>query len=137
MRSPDVRIAVLYEVTTRVANVAQALSRILLETLPQQAADISRRGVRQRLPVRLAFEDPRHRVGHGIAREDGAAGEYLEQHATERPDVRPLVHHLAPRLLRAHVGRRPEDHPFPCAADGREGWRAREVGSGPVAGRRL
>ena len=37
--------------------------------------------------------------------------EHLVEHAAERPDVGALVHRLAARLLRAHVGGRAEDHP--------------------------
>ena len=36
----------------------------------------------------------------------------------ERPDVRALVDRLAARLLRAHVGRRAEDHPAPVVIAG-------------------
>ena len=49
-------------------------------------------------------------IGQGIAntvtRERAFAGQHLEQHASERPDVAALVGWLALRLLRTHVGGR-------------------------------
>ena len=44
------------------------------------------------------------------------AGQHLEQHAAERPDVRALVDRLPASLLGAHVGRRPENAPVSGSA---------------------
>ena len=55
-------------------------------------------------------EDARDHVRDGLARERLAAGEALEEHAAERPDVGAPVDRLAARLLGAHVGRGAEDH---------------------------
>ena len=46
-------------------------------------------------------------------RNSGATSEHFMKHAAERPDVGPLVDRQTARLLRAHIGGRPEDHPFP------------------------
>ena len=70
-----------------------------------------RRARRQRAPVRLAFENRGDRVRDRLAGKCAAARQHLVQHAPERPDVGPLVDRLAARLLRAHVGRGPENHP--------------------------
>ena len=47
-----------------------------------------------------------------------AAGQHLEQHDAERPDIRAPVDRLAARLLGRHVGCRPEDHAHPVIAAG-------------------
>ena len=47
-----------------------------------------------------------------------SAREQLEDHATERPDVRPLVHRLSASLLRAHLGSGTADDTRRRAHDG-------------------
>ena len=66
-------------------------------------------------------------VGSGLAAERRPAGEALEQHAAERPDVAAPVHRRAARLLGAHVGGGAEDD----AGHGR-GARRSSVGELPV-----
>ena len=53
--------------------------------------------------------------------------EHLEEHDAERPHVRALVGRPAPRLLGAHVCRRPEDDAFFRPA-GRQRRRLRHIG---------
>ena len=65
-----------------------------------------------------------------------AARQHLVEHAAERPDVRPLVDRLPARLLRAHVGRRPENHPVTRAADAGS-RRLCQIRAGGIAARRL
>jgi hypothetical protein len=60
------------------------------------------------VPVRLAVQDRRDRLGEGRARESPLSGEHLVQHTAESPDIATTVHILTPRLLGAHVGRRPQ-----------------------------
>ena len=61
-------------------------------------------------PVGFVLDDRGERVGDRLAVRNGRrAGQHLVQHAAERPDVRPLVHGLAARLLRTHVGSGAED----------------------------
>ncbi len=98
-----------FDQETRVAHVAEAFGRVLPETPSQELADEGRGAGRQRLPVRLALEDARERVGWRRASERGPAGERLEERAAERPDVRAAVHGAAARLLGAHVGSGSED----------------------------
>ena len=47
----------IIQVHSRVADVAKAASRILLETALQQTMNVRRRGFRQPRPVRFALED--------------------------------------------------------------------------------
>ena len=47
---------------------------------------------------------------HRLAVEEPLAGEHLEEHDAEGPDVGALVDRLAARLLGRHVGGRAEDH---------------------------
>ena len=46
-----------------------------------------------------------------FAIERASAGQHLEQHDSECPDVHPFVDGLSHRLLRRHVGRRTENQP--------------------------
>ena len=88
---------------SRVADVAQAVERILRQA-PLEQLHHPRRGRRgQRRPVRLAGQDARNGVGHRLTGECAAAREQLVDDATERPDVCPLVRGLPASLLRAHV----------------------------------
>ena len=64
----------------------------------------------------------------GRAAEQHLPGQALPQHAAERPDVAALVDVLAARLLRAHVGRRAEDHAGHRSGGGH---RRRDDGSAP------
>ena len=92
---------------------------------------------RQARPVDLVLEHVGEHVGDQLAGEEPGAGEHLEQHDAERPDVGTPVDRLAARLLGRHVGGGAEDH----ADLGRGGQRrrVRRVGdcawSRPVRGR--
>jgi hypothetical protein len=97
----------LLQLQPRVADVAQAPVLLFLETAPQQPDERGRRLLRQRLPVRLAIQDRRHRVGEGRALEGPLPGKHLVQHAAESPDVAATVRVLTPRLLGTHVRRGP------------------------------
>ena len=84
-----------------------------------------RGGVRrgQRGPRRLLRHDADDEVGDIVAGKGALAGEHLEEHAAERPDVGAFVDRLALRLLRAHVGGGPDDHAQPA---GHRGHRRRQ-----------
>jgi len=86
----------------------------------QQPRDAWLRRSRKRPPVRIALENLGDDVRDGVARECRAARQHLVEHTAEGPEIGALVDRLAPRLLGAHVGRRPENHPVTRAAD-REG----------------
>jgi hypothetical protein len=77
------------------------LSRIFLEASPQQADETWRDIRRQPRPRRLHLDDAGDRIGDVVALERAPASEHLEQHAPERPDVRPFVHDPATCLARA------------------------------------
>ena len=87
-----------------VADVPQALLRILRQAAEQKPPNRHRRRGRQRRPVRLALEDLRDRVRDRVARKRHAPGQHLVEHAAEGPDVGALVDRQAARLLGAHVG---------------------------------
>ena len=63
----------------------------------------------QRRPLRLAGQDRGEHVAHRLALEELAAGQHLEEHDPEGPDVGPPVDRLAAGLLRRHVGGGAED----------------------------
>ena len=90
----------------RIAYRLQPLTRILLETSLKQRA---RRGSAGRAAGRSSpgssLTTAASRPGTGFAAERRPAGEHLEQHASEGPDVGALVDRLASGLLRRHVGR--------------------------------
>jgi hypothetical protein len=92
-------------------DVRQALVPVLLEAACQQPSDRRRGGIGQRAEIRFALQHACERVGDVFTIEGAAAGQQLVEHAAERPDVGPLVDRTAARLLRAHIGRRPEDQP--------------------------
>lgn len=56
-----------------------------------------------------------------VAGECRAARQHLVEHAAEGPETRALVDRLPTRLLGAHLGRRPQNHPVTRATE-REGW---------------
>ena len=99
----------LLDLEARVANVAEAAHRVLLQTAPEQAHE-PRRNVRaERRPAGLRRQDGRHRVGDRLASERSPPREALVEDAAEGEDVGPFVDRLAARLLRRHVRRGPED----------------------------
>ena len=100
---------------------------ILGQAPSQQLSKQVRRAGRQQGLGRVAFENRGQCVSDRIGGEGRAAGEHFEEHAAERPDVCPAVDRLAPRLLRAHVGRRAEHGPLVDARSGQV-RRYREVG---------
>ena len=103
-RGTSGRFARALQIQPRIADVAQPLTGILDEASRDQRADtFGHRGWQQR-QVRLAREDQPQRFRHRIGREEALARQHLVQHHTERPDIRALVHRLAARLLRTHVG---------------------------------
>jgi hypothetical protein len=113
----------------------QATPGILAQTSSQEASDGLRRVRGQPVPVRLGFLHLAEQLGYRPALECRASRQHLEQHATESPDIRPLVDWLSARLLRTHVRRRAEDRAVDGAGDCRRGLQ--QVGTGPVATHRL
>ena len=99
----------LLDLDPRVADVAQAAARILLQAASEQVPDARRRRRREKLPARLRRHDRREDVRRRLSGECPAAGQHLVDDAAESPDVGPLVDRLSARLLRAHELRRAED----------------------------
>jgi hypothetical protein len=100
-----------------IADVAQPLPRVLLETTFEQRPERGRHARRQVRPGGILREHSRQEIGHGGAGERPAAGQELEEHAAERPDVGAFVDRLSPCLFRAHVGSGAE-HDSSYRADG-------------------
>ena len=82
---------------------------------------------RQCRPLRLAGQDRGEHVAHRFAVEELAAGQHLEEHDAEGPDVGAPIDRLAARLLRRHVGGGAEDQAGRGAGVG-ERRRLRQVG---------
>ena len=99
----------LLEQDAGLADVAQAFLDVALEAAAKQARHGRRRRRRQQVPVEVRAQHGRQRVRDGLALEQALAGEHLEQHDAEGPDVGALVGRPPARLLGAHVGRGAED----------------------------
>ena len=108
----------LLNLDSRVGDVVNALSRVLAQAASEEGENSWRRRGRKSLPVGLPLQDPRDRVGNGLAAEGLPARDHLVKDAAQRPDVGPLVHRLAPGLLGAHVGGGAQDHAVACSAAG-------------------
>ena len=100
-----------------------ALLRVLREAALDDPAE-KRRELRIELRhrLRLVPDDGGQRLGGRGPREGTFPGQHLVEDDAERELVAPEVDGLAPRLLRRHVGHRPEDDPL--LAHGRERGRA-------------
>ena len=122
------------QVVAGVRDVAQALAWVALEAAPEHVANRGWRPCGEAAPVDLAREDGGENVRDRLAVEQPLAGQHLEQHDTEGPDVGALVDRLAPRLLGRHVGGGAEDDPGRGAGLG-EGGRLRESAEAPRAAR--
>ena len=98
----------LLDLDSRVADCLQPLPRILLQAPREQRTHA--RGRRwELLPVRFLAQHRDNRVGEVGAVERRGAGQHLEQHAAERPDVAPRVDRPPSRLLRDSCTRRSQD----------------------------
>ena len=93
----------------RLPDVPQAQLRVALEAALEEAAHAPGGLGRQRRPLRLAGQDRGEHVAHRLALEELAAGQHLEEHDPEGPDVGPPVDRLPAGLLRRHVGSGAED----------------------------
>ena len=87
-----------FDIEAGVAYVAQPLPGIFFEASPEQPSNAGGRRLGKGPPVGLALEDGGDGVRQRVAGEREPAGQHLEEHTTEGPDVRPLVHGPAARL---------------------------------------
>ena len=90
----------LFELKPGIRDVSHTTCAILLKTAREHPPDGQRCVRRQRRPVRLGANDSRDGVRHLLTLEDTRSGQHLVENGSERPDVRPRVHRLSPRLLR-------------------------------------
>ena len=72
--------------------------------------DVQGNVCRQRVPVRLALQHARQRVGEVLALERTPPRQHLVEDGAKRPHVAPLVRGAALRLFRAHVRRGAQNH---------------------------
>ena len=111
-RLGDVRVLEpLFQRDPRVADGLESTGDVLLQALLHQAADLLRDAARELVDLRLLVDDRPQDVRHRLPVEGPTAPQHLEEHAAERPVVRPLIDRLASGLLGAHVARRPQEHP--------------------------
>src|SRR6516225_10370993 len=104
----------IFDHNARIADVAQPPPGLFGEAAASEFPDARWRAWRQRFPVRLLRNHCRQGVGNRLLTEKPLAREHLIEHHSESPDVSALVHWLAPRLLRTHVGCGPQDDPLAC-----------------------
>ena len=120
----------------RLADVAQAVPGVAIETPPQQAADACWRRLRaapsQSISWRTTAASTSVTVSPSKSRRPVSIS---KKHDAEGPDVGALVHGLAARLLGGHVGRGAEDDARSGSGVG-EGGRLRQVGAGVPRRRR-
>ena len=109
-----------------VADVTEAIVRILFETAPQQPLNSHRGLFRESAPVRFTLEHLHQSVRRRVAAERRASREHLVQHTPERPDVSLFVHWPPARLLRAHVRGRSDDGPCRSSDGGQRAARVRQ-----------
>jgi hypothetical protein len=107
-RSPDGHVGPrcgegIVQIEQRVADVAEALLRILLEGAAQQSSQRFRAPGWQTIEVRIALEDAREHLGRGLSLERAPPREHLVEHARKRPHVGAMVHGLTAGLLGTHV----------------------------------
>ena len=88
-----------------------------------------------RLNRGLALDDVAEHLGGGPPGERARAGQHLEHHAAERPDVGALVDRFGARLLRAHVGRGAEQHAGRRRRSGRASRYRQRPARAPCPGR--
>ena len=93
----------------RIAHVPQPPRGILLEQ-PAQHARERPRGLRQRLPIRFVPQHARQRGRRVLSAKGPSSGEHFVDHTAERPHIAAGVRGVALRLLRTHIGSRPDDH---------------------------
>lgn len=121
----------LFEQPPDIADVAQALLRVLPKARGENAVQLRRRGA----DVGLLLHDGRQRLREILPLERARARDHFEQHDAEGPDIRALVDPAPLRLLGAHVGGSAQDDADLGALAG-EGGGLREVGVGarrPIA----
>ncbi len=97
------------ELGARVADVAHAPPRILVEQANEQTAKRLRCPGRQRRPVRLVLHHRRQCRYNIVTGKCAAAREHFVEHAPERPKVGALVDSPTSGLFRRHVGRSAEN----------------------------
>ena len=118
----------------RLADVAEPGLGVALEAALEQPAEARRGRGGKRSPGDRLLDHRGQDVRDRLAVEEPAAGQHLEQHDAEGPDVGALVDGLAPRLLGGHVGGGAEDQAGRGAGAG-QGRRLRQ--GGRAAGERV
>src|SRR5262245_46299181 len=97
------------ELDPRIADIAQALLRVLLKASREEQSNSLRCFGRKRLPVRIVTDDGSDDISRRLSLKRPAPAEHFVQHTPKRPDVGALVHRVPARLFRAHIRRRTEN----------------------------
>src|SRR6185369_17210629 len=100
----------IVDLQRRIAGVAKALLRLLLETSAQQCSHRSWRMWWKRVPVGLRAQDPRYDVGNVLTAKRTLSAQHFVQHAAKRPDIGAFVDRLPACLFRRHIRHRAEQH---------------------------
>ena len=94
-----------------VGHIMPASLDVLFQATADESFHAGSRALLQEPPVGVREQHVGPGVRGGGAAEGAPPGQHLEQHASERPDVRTPVHRTAARLLGAHVRGGAEDRP--------------------------
>ena len=128
MRRTSVQLLGFIDIEPRVSHRAQSIGLILLQTAAEQSSNGLRRVWRKLSPIRFRCEHAGQNLACRRGREEGSAGQHLEQDAAEGPHIGSSVGSLSLDLLGRHVCRGTEQrarhgHHRRCmrqqAADGR------------------
>ena len=99
------------EIRAYVPDIPAAFLRVFFETATENLAHARVELCGKTSKVRIAPDHRCHGVGDVLAFEELPAREHLIEHDAKRKDVGPFVNGLPARLLRAHVGGRPQNDP--------------------------
>src|SRR5829696_5162995 len=99
----------LVEFDPQIPGVTKTPRGVAGEAAAEETAELRRRRIRERRPIRVPCEDRRDRVRSSLALEGTTAGEQLVADAAERPQVGARVDGVTARLLGTHVCRRTKD----------------------------
>ena len=127
-----------FECQAHVADIADALLRVLLEASSQEHDERGRQVAREQTPFRLGANHGRQRVGDVFAGKRTRPRQHLEQHGAECPDVGAAIDRPSPAPAPAPCRRRCRES-FPSLSRGRSAsansmrGRARRARIGSIA----
>jgi hypothetical protein len=99
----------IFQLQTDVPDIAGSVVELALQAATHHRSQRRWHVARQAIEVRVALENCSHGVGRCVVGIETTAGQHLEEHAAERPDVSTRVDITAANLFGAHIRRRSED----------------------------